>query len=85
MLKGDTLKISVLKGVFISVLAFICVFSHMHSASAHGKHANASKETVTASKAGNSQQSREQPKRYTRICTARKSTLGSPGSARTKP
>ncbi len=54
MLKGDILKVSVLKGVFISVLAFICVFSHMHSASAHGKHANASKETVTASKAGNS-------------------------------
>lgn len=48
------MKISVLKGVFICVLAFICVFSYTGSASAHGKHANASKETVTASKAGNS-------------------------------
>lgn len=48
------MKISASKAVFICVLAFICVFSHMHSASAHGKHANASKETVTASKVGNS-------------------------------
>ena len=48
------MKISALKAVFICVLTFICVFFYMHSASAHGKHANASKETVTASKAGNS-------------------------------
>ncbi len=54
MLKSHNFKISVLKGVFVCVLVFICVFFHMHSASAHGKHANASKETVTADKARNS-------------------------------
>lgn len=48
------MKIPALKAVFICVLAFICVFFYAGSASAHGNHANASKETVTASKAGNS-------------------------------
>ncbi len=48
------MKISALKSVFIFVLAFICVLCHIHSASAHGEHANASKKTATASEAGDS-------------------------------
>ena len=48
------MKIPLLKGVFTCAVAFICVFSYAVSASAHGKHANAGKETATASKAGTS-------------------------------
>ena len=48
------MRASVLKGISICVLAFICVFFHMDSASAHGNHADAGKETATADKAGNS-------------------------------
>ncbi len=48
------MKISALKSVFIFVLAFICVLCPIHSASAHGEHANASKETATTSEAGDS-------------------------------
>ena len=52
--RSHLMKIPALKEIFVCVLAFTCVFSYAVSASAHGKHANASKETVTAGKAGNS-------------------------------
>ena len=42
-------------GISLCVLAFICVFSDVRPALAHGKHANASKETVTADGATDSQ------------------------------
>ena len=48
------MKIPLLKAVFTCAVAFTCVFSYAVSASAHGKHADASKETVTAGKAGTS-------------------------------
>ena len=47
-------RTSVLKGVSVCVLGFMCVFFHIDPASAHGEHVNASKEAVTASEAGKS-------------------------------
>jgi len=41
-------------GIFLCILAFICFFLDARTASAHGKHANNSKETVTASGARDS-------------------------------
>ena len=48
MLKKNLLKTFALTGIFLCVLVVICVFSDVRTASAHGKHANGSKETVTA-------------------------------------
>ncbi len=53
MPRNHIMKIPLLRGAFTCAVAFVCVFSYAVSASAHGKHANASKETATAGKAGN--------------------------------
>lgn len=52
--RKDSIRTFALTAVSLCVLAFICVFSDMHPALAHGKHANASKETVMADGAAES-------------------------------
>ena len=49
MLKNNITKTFALMGGFLCALALVCLFSDVRLALAHGKHANASKETVTAS------------------------------------
>ena len=49
--RKNFIKTFALTGISLCVLVFICVFSDVHTALAHGKHANASKETVTAAAA----------------------------------
>ena len=49
------MKTFALTGISLCVLAFICVLSDVRTALAHGKHANASKEAVTADGATKSQ------------------------------
>ena len=80
MLKGNITKTFALMGRgFLCALALVCLFSDVRLALAHGKHTNASKETVTAS--GASDNSRDALREF--VLHA-KGALGSPGSGRNK-
>ena len=54
VLRNDVPKTPALKGILLCVFALICIFSDVRLALAHGKHANASKETATAVEAAGS-------------------------------